>query len=487
MAEKFYAVVISALAAILVRWCVSLSPYSGKGKPPMFGDYEAQRHWMEITYNLPVDEWYNNTTNNDLMYWGLDYPPLTAYHSWICGFIANKINPSWIALKKSRGHESHEHKLFMRYTVLVADVLVYIPAVFQFSFLCLERKPALNKVLIASAILFYPGLILIDHGHFQYNAISLGLALWGVIGLARGHDLLGSIAYTLALNYKQMELYHAFPFFFYLLGKSFQEKSWISRIFSIAKLGIVVIVTFILCWLPFLTGLPVILQVLHRLFPFARGLFEDKVANIWCSISVLIKVKRVLTQTQIIKLSTWSTLTACLPSSLNLLRNPSIDRFVLALVNSSLAFFIFSYQVHEKSILLAALPVCLLLHYKPFECSWFLVISTFSMWPLLLKDGLALPYISCMLLFYAVSYHVFELHKTTTRKQSLFLLSVLGALCLHTGSAVVQPPRRYPDLWPVLISLYSCLHFLGFLCYFNYLQFTLPFNARPVAAKEKKS
>ena len=29
---------------------------------------------------------------------------------------------------------------------------------------------------------------------------------------------------------------------------------------------------------------------------------QDKVANIWCSISVLVKVKRVLTQTQIIKL-----------------------------------------------------------------------------------------------------------------------------------------------------------------------------------------
>ena len=29
----------------------------GKGKAPMFGDYEAQRHWMEITYNLPIDEW----------------------------------------------------------------------------------------------------------------------------------------------------------------------------------------------------------------------------------------------------------------------------------------------------------------------------------------------------------------------------------------------------------------------------------------------
>lgn len=31
---------------------------SGAGKPPMFGDFEAQRHWMEITYHLPYTEWY---------------------------------------------------------------------------------------------------------------------------------------------------------------------------------------------------------------------------------------------------------------------------------------------------------------------------------------------------------------------------------------------------------------------------------------------
>lgn len=24
----------------------------------MFGDYEAQRHWMEITYNLPLRNWW---------------------------------------------------------------------------------------------------------------------------------------------------------------------------------------------------------------------------------------------------------------------------------------------------------------------------------------------------------------------------------------------------------------------------------------------
>lgn len=37
----------------------------------MFGDYEAQRHWMELTVHLGFREWYTY----DLQYWGLDYPP----------------------------------------------------------------------------------------------------------------------------------------------------------------------------------------------------------------------------------------------------------------------------------------------------------------------------------------------------------------------------------------------------------------------------
>jgi alpha-1,3-glucosyltransferase len=42
---------------------------------------------MEITYNLNVADWYVNTTDNNLLYWGLDYPPLTAYHSYLLGFM----------------------------------------------------------------------------------------------------------------------------------------------------------------------------------------------------------------------------------------------------------------------------------------------------------------------------------------------------------------------------------------------------------------
>lgn len=59
--------------------------YLGFSSPPMFGDFEARRHWMEITVNIPIKEWYVNTKENNLTYWGLDYPPLTAYHSWFLG------------------------------------------------------------------------------------------------------------------------------------------------------------------------------------------------------------------------------------------------------------------------------------------------------------------------------------------------------------------------------------------------------------------
>jgi anti-sigma-K factor RskA len=78
-------IVVLLSLSILVRVCISSNSYSGMSTPPMYGDYEAQRHWMEITVNLPVSDWYTNTTDNDLQYWGLDYPPLTAYHSWLFG------------------------------------------------------------------------------------------------------------------------------------------------------------------------------------------------------------------------------------------------------------------------------------------------------------------------------------------------------------------------------------------------------------------
>ena len=69
----------------------------------MFGDYEAQRHWMELTLHLPPQQWYTNGTHNNLQYWGLDYPPLTAYQSWLCGAAISLLEPEAVALDASHG------------------------------------------------------------------------------------------------------------------------------------------------------------------------------------------------------------------------------------------------------------------------------------------------------------------------------------------------------------------------------------------------
>uniref|UniRef100_A0A7N6BB25 Alpha-1,3-glucosyltransferase n=1 Tax=Anabas testudineus TaxID=64144 RepID=A0A7N6BB25_ANATE len=264
---------ICVLLGVVTRWGVSLNSYSGAGKPPMFGDYEAQRHWQEVTSNLPLHEWYVNTTDNDLNYWGLDYPPLTAYHSWICAYIAKIINPEWVELHRSRGYESPAHKLFMRATVLVADLFIYIPAVVLYC-LYLTDGSSKKKVSTMFCFLLYPGLTLIDYGHFQYNGVSLGFFLWGAVALGLGWDSLGSMAFCLALNYKQMELYHALPFFCYLLGKCIKLGLIGRGLFLLVRIAVTVLVTFALCWLPFLSDPDQALQVVRRIFPVARGLFE---------------------------------------------------------------------------------------------------------------------------------------------------------------------------------------------------------------------
>lgn len=210
---------------LAIRGITSLSSYSGESKPPMYGDYEAQRHWQEITHNLPVREWYKNGTNNDVLYWGLDYPPLTAYHSYWLSLVASNINSSYVKLMHSRGLESAEHKSFMRLTVLTADIFIFFPATILMVLSLDKVFPSTHRHCTLFTLIAYPGLILIDNGHFQYNNVSLGLMLFAVAAILHSSYNWASLLFSLALNYKQMELYHALPFFVYLLKATFSERT----------------------------------------------------------------------------------------------------------------------------------------------------------------------------------------------------------------------------------------------------------------------
>ena len=159
------------------------------------------------------------------------------------------------------------------------------------------------------------------------------------------------------------------------------------------RLAIVTAGTFFLLFIPFLPPLaPIsaIIDPITRIFPFNRGIFEDKVANFWCASNVVLKWRLWASQSTLMRLSTLFTFlgflgAAIAPISAWLrLRNqdrattrtqvvPSVMQTVLllALLNSSMSFFLFSFQVHEKTILLPLLPMTLLLSTAPHDSSTF--------------------------------------------------------------------------------------------------------------------
>ena len=478
---KSYAII--TLLGLFLRWSVSLFPYSGAGKSPMYGDYEAQRHWQEITVNLDISKWYINSTHNDLMYWGLDYPPLTAYHSFICGKVAKLINPAFVALNSSRGFESASHKLFMRYTVFVTDLLIYIPAAFLFCSLGVRSADEKSKALQCfSSLILYPGIYLIDYGHFQYNNVSLGLFILAVALIMSNYDILGGISFVFALNYKQMELYHALPIFVFYLGKYYKFNGIIMFIVKVLFLGAMVILAFGACWYPFLTDLKVAKQVLTRIFPFNRGVFEDKVASFWCSASIFFKFKDIFDHQTMSLICLAVTSLLLIPSCLHLLFYSKPRVFKYCLINCSLIFFLFSFHVHEKSILLVAIPVCFICYEEPLISMWFFVLSIVSMLPLLIKDGLLVAALCCVLLCLCSPLNNAHLSKFSLAQsntiQTAINISYFGIFLLASMTIAVPPPSRFPDLYPVLISFYSCFHFCLLLLYFHYCQYQAADNQK---------
>lgn len=123
-----------------------------------------------------------------------------------------------------------------------------------------------------------------------------GFAILAVDCFLSNHILWGSFFFVQALCFKQMALYYSPIVFAYLLGLCVFPRLDIVRL---AQIGSVVIATFgmLLAPLAMSGGLPQILQCAHRVFPFARGLWEDKVANFWCAANVVIKFRELFHQT----------------------------------------------------------------------------------------------------------------------------------------------------------------------------------------------
>lgn len=583
------------LCALILRLLVALHPHSGQdnyhGSVTSYGgDYEAQRHWMELTLHLPFKEWYTH----DVHYWGLDYPPLTAHVSYICGLLSHwLVGPETVALYTSRyGYMDtptllytdtadmprpiqYTHKAFMRLTVLVLDVCIFFTAVGVLARRLSTTKTKTthsssspqnhsNRIIfryILLAALMQPSLILIDHGHFQYNSVSLGLSLWSFYYMTQQTStfypcIIASIFFSLALNFKQMTLYYAPSVFFYLLGRCLapmkrkrQQKqqnhsqqpshgkdessssiknvdsilhnstptyhSLFQPFYRILLLGAAVLFTFWVLWSPFVyyrnpqttTPLASIQIILKRLFPFQRGMFEGKVANIWCSLSIRpISIRtRIPTQYQPMAALTLTSI-LILPFCILLLKlglswteeykyppnNRQIKDDTLQSLHhlktllwgstgTALAFFLASFQVHEKSILLAMTPASLLIFEFPNFVLWLSLVTMWSMWHLIHLDRLSIAYGTCGILFLVILFPVSRISATITTEEKnvkdiWILFGPFAKLCkrlvhlyftgclslmmlLHVAEIVYTPPTYMPDLFPMIWSVVGCTMF----------------------------
>ncbi|KAK4947868.1 Glucosyltransferase-like protein [Elasticomyces elasticus] len=505
----------------LFRWTVGLWGHSGYQKPPMHGDFEAQRHWMEITAHLPVSKWYFY----DLPYWGLDYPPLTAYHSWLCGKFGSFLEPTWFALDKSRGLETPDLKLFMRATVIISEYLIYVPALIILlrHFNRSQGTGTTASSIALVAILMQPATILIDHGHFQYNTVMLGFVVATLSSIYAGRLLWSCIFFVAALGFKQMALYYSPVIFAFLLGSCFSPSIRIGRLISI---GLTTLLAFTILFAPLLLGslydsyreitppeslppapllaqyrvslnpnnpLDMVLlqlsQVIHRMFPFARGVFEDKVANFWCFANTFYKLRNLQKYIELPRLSAIATLLSIFPPMLVIGAVPKKTLLPYALATSAWGFFLFSFQVHEKSVLLPLLPMTLLLgtrqglskEYRAWV-GWANILGVWTMYPLLKRDGLTVPYVVITLLWCYLlglpptsvsAYHDPELENVPGRPLApdelrtptkiLHFQTYIVMAFWHLLEAFASPPEDKPDLW---IVANACVGAVAFgICY----------------------
>lgn len=511
---------LTLMAVGLFRWAAGLWGYSGEPpppppvlaqwlmkwlgfeRPPMFGDYEAQRHWMELTTQVPVSQWYFH----DLQWWGLDYPPLTAYHSWLCGKIGSLIDPSWFALYTSRGMHDGNLKIFMRATVMVSEYLIYVPAVVVFvrRFSRLSGVATWTSSVALVAILMQPATILIDHVHFQYNTVMLGFVTASMSSMLAGRYLWAAVFFVAALGFKQMALYYAFSVFAFLLGSCVFPRIQIGRLIGIAA---VTVAAFALLLLPLVLGTlsdvrngidsrpdldgprqplaifqgltdyldteafyyPIVeqlVQMVHRVFPFARGLFEDKVANFWCALNLIVKIKHFPTEL-LQRGALLATLASIIPPNLILFLRPNKLLLPLAFATTAWGFFLFSYQVHEKSVLLPLMPMTLLLAGNQglskntrVWVGFANLLGCWTMFPLLQRVDLKVPYTVMTLLWaYLVGLPptslgaYFQEGAGAWAQWLTFFLHgffYLVMLLWHVLEAFVPPPPDKPDLWVVI-------------------------------------
>ncbi|SPO21208.1 related to glucosyltransferase [Ustilago trichophora] len=412
-------------------------------------DFEVHRNWLAITRTLPIRDWYFEATSQ----WTLDYPPFFAYFSWILAQPASLVDPLIVSLHEGLEYAAWPCKAYMRATVVVTE-LVLAAALLAHARLGAQRTMkigfaddvwtagASTSQLLAASLLMHPGLIIIDHIHFQYNGFLFGVLAWSLWAAREDKPLWCAFLFSSLLNLKHIYVYVAPPFLIFLL------RSYVFPVGSRASdlgrslerlitVGVVTLIPFALSLAPLAIdglrheagSLGVLSQMVQRLFPFSRGLIHAYWApNVWAlwtfADRVLVKLlaripaARAFLPTSfaarydaaastgfasasrgLVENISFGVLPEISPSTcfiltlscmsvymVKLWQTPTYRSFLASVSLCGFASFLFGWHVHEKAIMLPLIPYTFLAADDYAHFRTFVLLSTagiVSLFPLL--------------------------------------------------------------------------------------------------------
>jgi len=148
-----------------------------------------------------------------------------------------------------------------------------------------------------------------------------------------------------------MALYFAIPFGVFTITKLLQRGGSKFELAGYMLVRVIILIlifvgTLAVLWIPLISSMglfPSIEAVFSRIFPIRRGIFEDKVSSFWCVLHNFYKVNTLWSRPTQVTITTLVTLVACIPSCLMLLIKGTKQQFILALMNVSMMFFLFSF------------------------------------------------------------------------------------------------------------------------------------------------
>ena len=150
-----------------------------------------------------------------------------------------------------------------------------------------ESSPIANRKAAHTAalsVLLSPGLLIIDHIHFQYNGAMYGILVLSIVLARKRSTLLYSgVLFAALLCFKHIYLYLAPAYFVYLLRVYCLDPKSVFRpqLQNTFKLGTSVLAILGVAFGPFIAW-GQLDQLKARLFPFSRGLCHAYWApNVW--------------------------------------------------------------------------------------------------------------------------------------------------------------------------------------------------------------